>query len=792
MLRFEPYFDENAALTKRIAKENGISELLASLLINRGICEREEIAAFLHPGPEQLFDPFLLDGMQAAVARIQKALEQKERICVYGDYDADGVCATAMLATYLRAQGADVQHYLPSRHTEGYGMNAEALKTVASRGVGLIITVDNGIAAKEEVALCYELGMEVIVTDHHQCPEELPKCIAVINPHRSGCAYPNPDLCGAGVALKLIQALGATQEQLNEYLPLAALATVADIVPLRGENRAIVSMGMPLVPNHMGLKELLAVSGSAGQEVTSETLAFRLAPRINAAGRMGDAERALYLLLAEDESQARPLALVLNDENECRQDEERGILLEARRMLQGKNVAAMRAIILYSPNWSPGVIGIVASKLVEEYYRPVLLFHLGDGMLTGSCRSIPGVHLYEALRAFGGMFLRFGGHAQAAGLTMEFEKFHEFCVAFDAYLRNTYPASVFVPSAKYECTLNLSQLTLQTAQELSLLAPYGEGNPQPVFLAKDVGLEDVETMGRDGAHLRANAEQEGRLIRLVAFGKGKESRLYMSGGRFNILYTPEANVWQQRARLQLMLRAIKPVSPFESPRRIANGTLKFYDAFFRNFLYNDICGAQAVFVEDMDKALIRALETELEGTLVLCLTPAGALRLKSLLDANALTDLADVYFHRLPEGQGTANAVLLAPYFTGEPFVHARIFVYDGHMSYAPALKFPGSAYVPMDSQADTLLAPLSLSRTEMGYLYQAFLSRLKLGAVPRWELISLPALPGREAAMMALLVFIELGFFQWDAKEDTVSASAGAAPRSLFDSRLYSAANIS
>ncbi len=792
MLRFEPYLQENAALSKRIAKENGISVLLASLLINRGICEHGEIAAFLNPGPEQLCDPFLLDGMRAAVARIRKALEQKERICVYGDYDADGVCSTAMLVTYLRTQGADVLHYLPSRHTEGYGMNVEALKTVASRGVALIVTVDNGIAAKEEVALCYALGMEVIITDHHQCPEELPACSAVINPHVSGSAYPNPDLCGAGVALKLIQALGATQAQLQGYLPLAALATVADIVPLRGENRAIVSMGMPLVPGHMGLRALLAVSGSAGQEITSETLAFRLAPRINAAGRMGDAERALLLLMAEDEGRAQSLALVLNEENERRQDEERGILLEARRMLQGKNVAAMRAIVLYSPNWSPGVIGIVASKLVDEYYRPVLLFHLSEGVLTGSCRSIPGVHLYEALSAFGGMFLRFGGHAQAAGLTMEFEKFHEFSAAFDAYLRKAYPASVFVPSAKYECALNLPQLTLQTAQELSLLAPYGEGNPQPVFLAHDIDLTDVETMGRDGAHLRANAEQEGRSVRLVAFGRGKDSGAYMGGGRFNILYTPEANVWQQRARLQLMLRAIKPVSPFESPQRIANGAMKFYDAFFRNFLYNDICGADTVSVEDMDTAVIRALEEEPEGTLVLCLTPAGALSLSSLLDANGLTDLADVYFHRLPQEQGTGNAVVLAPYFTGEAFVHARIFVYDGYMPYAPALKFSGSAYVPMDSKADTLLAPLSLSRTEMGYLYQVFLSRLKLGAAPRWELVALPALPGREAAMMALLVFIELGFFEWNARDDIVSASAGVAPRSLFESGLYSAANIS
>ena len=790
MLRFEPFLQEDTALIKRIAKENGISDLLASLLVNRGICEREEIAAFLHPGPEQLCDPFLLDGMHSAVVRIRKALEQKERICVYGDYDADGVCSTAMLVTYLRTQGADVLYYLPSRHTEGYGMNAEALKSIVSEGAKLIVTVDNGIAAKDEVALCHELGMDVIITDHHQCPEELPECTAVVNPHREGSAYPNPDLCGAGVAFKLIQALGATQEQLNAYLPLAALATVADIVPLRNENRAIVSMGLPLVPGHLGLHALLAVSGSAGQEVTSEILAFRLAPRINAAGRMGDARRALLLLIAEEEEKALQLALILNEENERRQDEEKGILQQARRMLQGKNTAAMRAILLYSPDWSPGVIGIVASKLVEEYNRPVLLFHLGDGLLTGSCRSIPKVHLYDCLSAFGGMFLRFGGHAQAAGLTLELQKFHEFSVAFDAHLRKAYPASVFVPSVKYERALSLPKLTLNSAQELTFLAPYGEGNPQPVFLARDIGLMDVETMGRDGAHLRANAEQEGRSVRLVAFGRGKDSGAYMGGGRFNNLYTPEANVWQQKARLQLMLRAIKPLSPFENPRLVANWGMKFYDAFFRNFLYNDICGADTMPVEDMDAAVTQSLLQELEGTLVLCLTPAGAQRLSGLLEANGLRDIVDVYFHKLPKDHGTGNAVLLAPHFNGEAFVHARIFVYDGLAQYAPAFKFPGEAYVPLNPGSDAFLAPLSLSRTEMGYLYHVFLSRLKLGATPLMELVALPA-QGRETAMMTLLVFIELDFFQWNAKDDTVSASAGAAPRSLFESSLYSAANI-
>ena len=790
MPRFEPLLEENTEYVRRIAQENDIAPLLASLLINRGLTQPEEIRAFLRPEQTQLLNPFDLLGMQEAVARLEAAKRSQEHVCVYGDYDADGVCAAAILVSFLQQEGYHCSYYLPSRHAEGYGMNREAAVRLASEGVGLVVTVDNGIAAKEEVALCTKLGMDVIVTDHHQCPDELPECVAVINPHRKDSIYQNRDLCGAGVAFKLIQALKATQAQLQACLPLAALATVADIVPLRGENRAIVSLGLPLVKKHPGLAALLAVSGSAGQEVTSETLAFRLAPRINAAGRMGDAKRALELLLAREEEKAQALALILNEENERRQEEERGILQDARRMLQQKDVATRRAILLYSPDWSPGVIGIVASKLVEEYYKPVLLFHLNDGMLIGSCRSIPGVHLYTCLDAFGERFVRFGGHAQAAGLTMELDAFEAFAADFNAHLTKTYPASVFVPTYRYECVLNLPQLTLQTAQELSVLAPYGEGNPQPVFYAGRVVMEGVETMGRDGAHLRADVVQEGRALRMVAFGKGKESLRYGGGGEWNLLYAPEVNVWQNKARLQLMLRAIHPVSILERPETLENGALKFYDAFFRNFLYNDTCGVDTIPVLDMDAAIIQALERELSGTLVLCFTQGGAERLRKLLYSRSSFDLVEAAFHTLPAGIGTGNAVLFAPYLDGAAFSHARIFVYDGGMT-LPARLCPGAVFVPELYGQEQVLAPLTLSREEMGYLYQAFLSRLKRGAAARMELVSLPTVYSREAAILALLVFVELGFLRWDAKDDRITAPAEITPRSLQESKLYAAANI-
>jgi len=790
MLRFETaaaVSQEDAAL---VAQENGISALLASLLLQRGLRAQEDVQAFLHPSEEQLSDPFLLPDMRAAVSRIGRAVGAKERICVYGDYDCDGVCAAAILLTYLRSRGAQASAYLPSRHQEGYGMHEDAVLRLKEEGVTLIVTVDNGISAAREIALCAALHIDVVVTDHHECPETLPACAAVVNPHRRDGGVFAP-LCGAGVALKLVQALGASREELRAYLPIAALATMADVVPLQGENRAIVAMGLPLVAGHPGLEELLAVSGSAGQAVTGETLAFRLAPRINAAGRMGDAMRALELLVTDEPAEAHRLALLLNGENEARQAEEQRILQEARRMLQDPEAARMRAVMLYAEGWNPGVIGIVASRLAEECYRPALLFSKEGDILTGSCRSIPGVHLYECLKAFEDRFLKFGGHAQAAGLTMEAAKFGEFRTAFDAYLRERYPSPVFVPTAFYERELPLSDVTPQAAAELTLLAPYGEGNPQPVFLAKDVRLQGISAIGREDAHLRATAVQGGARLNLIAFGHGRHLERYLRGEAWNLLYTPEVDAWQGKRRVKIQLRAIKPVTFFDDPALIARESLKFYDAFFRNILYNDSCGVRTEAVKDMGQAVLSALREDVEGTLVLCHSPKGALFLRESLLRGSLEDAAGVYWNMLPPSVGTENAVLLAPFYGGAPYPHARVFVYDGYSELAAHMpRQTGSVYLPETADAEALMAPLAVSHEEMGRIYRAFLVRLKRGGATRAELALTCGAAGKETAMMALLVFVELGFLKWDRDTDTVSAVPKTVPRSLFESRLYAAAN--
>ena len=790
MLRFKELpqaVSMNAVET--VIRENELSPFMASMLISRGLTNHDEIQEFLKPSIDHLHDPFLLPDMHKAVDRIQLAIQNKEQICVYGDYDADGICATAILIQYLQSCGALAVPFVPSRHQDGYGMNEDAVRRLSLQGIRLIITVDNGISAFNEAAVCSSLGMDVIITDHHQCPSVLPICEAVINPQRPDSRYPNNCLCGAGVALKLVQAMGGLQAA-DRYLPLAALATVADVVVLKGENRAIVALGMQNVPGHVGLNALLSVSGSAGQEVTSDMMAFRLAPRLNAAGRMGDASRALSLLLTEDFEQARGLALTLNDENERRQAEEQRMLRDARSMLQNKDIPSMRAILLYSRDWNPGVMGIVAAKLAEEYYRPVLLFHLQEDILTGSCRSIPDIHLFECLQKFAGLFIRFGGHAQAAGITMLQSNFDTFAAEFDTYLRSRIPAQAFIPTAYYEKEILFSELSMKDVEAFSMLAPFGEGNPQPVFLTKGVRLEDITRMGRDDSHLRAIAVQDNRRVSIVAFGHGRRAGEWSQGGIFDMLYTPGINIWQQTKKLQLMLRAAKSVVFFDDLFYITQHRLKFYDAFFRNVLYNVTRSAVAQTVDDMDDAVVRSVSEHDNGILIVCTTPQGAQQLRDLLKARCLEYTLDVFWNTVPVAAGSSNALLLAPYpdaITSRRF--SRIFYFD---TVAPwCLKFESEfAYVSNRSYADELLSPIKLSREGMGRIYQAFAARLKTGAVHRASLTSEAGALDQETALLALLVFIELSFLYWDVSADKVTMLTNPVTRTLWDSSVYAAAN--
>lgn len=564
---YEGEYDKDAVAA--LCETFGIQPLTARALIRRGLTGAEEARLFMAQEPQALADPFSMHDMEKAVSRLQMAIEKQENICIYGDYDADGICAVAILYDCFSALTDRVSTYIPSRHMEGYGLNVEAVHELNTKGVDLIVTVDNGVSAFDEIALCTSLGIDVIVTDHHNLPEKLPSCDAVV--------LPPDDACGAGVALRLARAL-AGDDCLDRWLPLAALATVADIVPLVGDNRVVVKRGLPLVEENLGLRALLRAARSREGAVDATTLAFVLAPRLNATGRLGDAMRGVSLLLAKDVHAADALAAELNEANDERRRVEAEILSQAESMLAESIGLYERAVLLCHTDWNVGVVGVVASRLVEALQRPVILFcENADGTLTGSGRSIATVDLHEALAACQAHFLHFGGHAGAAGLTMRQEAFADFCTDFLAFLDAQYETADFCKAESYDEIVRLEALSLAAVSELQGLAPFGEGNPEPIYRLCDMRLSDLKFIGKDEKHISARACSANASLRLVGFGFGERLReLKEAADAWSILVRPVLNTYAGMMSVELHLVDAAPEE-------------KLFDDFFIKILYNGLC-----------------------------------------------------------------------------------------------------------------------------------------------------------------------------------------------------------
>ncbi|MBA4347600.1 MAG: single-stranded-DNA-specific exonuclease RecJ, partial [Clostridiales bacterium] len=509
--------------------------------------------------------------------RVRRAIDDGEHICVFGDYDADGVCSTAMLVQRLRKMGASVEYYIPHRHTEGYGMSADAVRTLHGHGVGLIVTVDNGVSAFDEIALASALGIDVVVTDHHSVGKSIPECVAVVAASRKDSTYPNRYLCGTGVALKLIQALN-DGAYTPEELALAAVATIADVVPLTGENRAIAACGLRHIQSLTGLSALLRAAGFNQSRVDEMTVSFMIAPRLNAAGRMATALEAVHLLLGEEIAHADEIAVTLNDYNQRRRDTENEILVEAERQIQSRGQIG-RVILLVHESWNAGVIGIVASRLCEKYHRPVILFADQNGVLTGSGRSIAGVDLFENLSVFSHMFVRFGGHARAAGVTITNEKYEAFREAFERHIEESYRPEDFYPSFQYDETVKFGELTATRVKELRQLAPYGEGNPEPVFRFNGVRFASLRTIGKDDKHFCASAVQADQVMRVVAFNKSDLLEPLNTAADWDLLGKPTINEYRGSESVELFW-----ICANASEEKVA-----FFNAFFTQRLYNGDC-----------------------------------------------------------------------------------------------------------------------------------------------------------------------------------------------------------
>ena len=552
----------------QIAEALDTTSLVGQVLLNRGFGDIEDAAQFLNCQLADLIDPYVLHGMKEAVDRIILSLEKKEKILVYGDYDVDGVTATSLILLFLRDLGFSTHYYIPKRVEEGYGVNKKSIQKFAEEGVGLIITVDCGISSVEEIAYANALGMNVIVTDHHEPPIKLPDAAALINPLLVGCTFPYKSLSGVGLAFYLIAGLRkglrekgffkeGEEPSLVDYLDLVAVGTIADIVPLTGINRILVRAGLEQinVNPRLGIKTLLEVCGIQPGHVDSSSVAYRLAPKINAAGRLSDAMRGVLLLTTDSHEIAEREAGFLDVENEERQRIEGKIYAEAVEMIQSNGIEKdFRSIVLSSGDWHPGVVGIVASRLMERYYRPTVLLCFDSGVYKGSARGIPNFHLYQGLARCRDLLLEFGGHKYAAGIRIVPENLEKFMERFESVVREMVPEDGFTQVMKLDAETSLDALGMEEVSKLQGLSPFGAGNPEPVIHIKDVEILNPKVVGGD--HLSFLARQNGVTIGAIAFRQAHE--LEHLKEKMELAAVPEVQVWRGISQVKLRVKGMRP------------------------------------------------------------------------------------------------------------------------------------------------------------------------------------------------------------------------------------------
>ena len=564
----------------------GYPYLVSSVLVSRGVETAEQAAVALERERELSYSPFLMRDMDKAVARVQSALANGEKIAVFGDYDVDGITATCLLTDYLRRRGGDVVMHIPGRFDEGYGLSCDAIRALAEEGVRLIITVDCGITGVEETDFATTLGVDMVITDHHECKETLPAAVAVVDPHRPDCDYPFKHLAGVGVALKLVLALGGNGREdalFARYCTLAAIGTIADVMRMEGENRAIVSMGLEAIghSDFIGLHALLREAGLADKPISSIQIGFVLAPRINAAGRMGRAALAAELLLTDDEREAEQKARELCDLNRERQSVEQEIYAKAVEQLEQLPPDEKYALVLASDDWHQGVVGIVASRLSEKYSCPSFMIHLQGGMGKGSCRSYGGFNLFGALESCSDLLVSFGGHELAAGFTIEETNIPAFRKRMNKYVREHTGHARPVSSLHVDVELTRPALiTLEEVERLDELEPYGAGNDRPVFCFRGALLDSVQSVGQN-RHLKVRLQKGHAVFEGIFFSVTAEDAGVVAGNRVDAAFYLQINEFRGSRTVQLQLLDLRPArapSPRETELLALRDTLIGGDA----------------------------------------------------------------------------------------------------------------------------------------------------------------------------------------------------------------------
>jgi single-stranded-DNA-specific exonuclease len=550
---------------RELTQKLHISTVLARVLANRNIGTVEDARHFLFDTMNDLADPFLMKGMDKAAARISKAIANKEHIVVYGDYDVDGITATALLCRVLRDLGANPAYYIPARQSEGYGLNGHALEELRTRRTDLLITVDCGISSFQDVT-AYQKYMDIIITDHHEPPEHIPPAFAVLNPKQEGCTYPCKELAGVGVAYTVCRALWQIlhKEKLEKYAEIVALGTIADLVPLRGENRILVKQGLQYMKEgcNLGLQALLDVASIQKETINAGRVAFTIAPRLNASGRISHADKGVRLLLETDRSAAHAAANELSEMNCQRQEIERNITEQALEQIEKNGYGSDGVLVAAGNHWHVGVIGIAASRLVEQYYRPALVISISDGIGKGSCRSIAGFNMYESLQYAADLLIQFGGHPMAAGFSIKEENINAFRNRLNEYAAIHMKADDYIPTIAVDMALPSASISLQLIDELSLLEPYGMGNSRPCFSLMDQKLTEIRPIGKDRHHIRFsvlqdNAGNSAKCLSGVGWSMAYLCEEILMGDTVDIVFQLEKNTFNGVSSPQMILQDMR-------------------------------------------------------------------------------------------------------------------------------------------------------------------------------------------------------------------------------------------
>ena len=552
------FYEVKEDIVQDIAAKFGISEVLARILVNREITKEEDVKVFLEPTRNDFYDPLLLPDMKKAVDRIIKAIATKEKVVIFGDYDVDGITSVTVLKKFLKERGLETGYYIPNRLEEGYGLNQNAIEKIKEEKYTLMITVDCGISSINEIEECNKLGIQTIITDHHEQAEKIPNAYAVVDAKRKDNQYPFRELAGVGVVFKLIQAiskeLGLEDKEYLKYLDIVAIGTISDIVPLVDENRVIAKLGLRLIEitRNIGLKELINTLGYS--KIDSNTISFGVAPRINACGRMGHQEEALKLFLTDNIVEAKDITRNLNKYNTERQEKEKEILRQALEELENEDLENKSTIVLGGDNWYHGVIGIVASKITESFFKPTILIDFEDGEGKGSGRSIPGFDLHEALNYSSEHLEKFGGHAMAVGLTIKKEEFENFKSKFEeiAKIKNV---KQIQPIIKIDSQITRKDFNFETIKEIKKLEPFGEKNERPKFLYKNLKINSIRALS-EGKHLKLTLKDDNFMIDAIGFNLGNLASEFLIGDKVDVVGTLEENNYNGMEKIQINIKDI--------------------------------------------------------------------------------------------------------------------------------------------------------------------------------------------------------------------------------------------